>query len=147
MIHVSNHHNVINCISESRRSPFKIEHTNSHLPKLLPEAASAECTWSSFGPWSSCSRPCGIGTQTRNRTLLRGSSDNRRRCQGGAFEIQICNRHTCGSGKRRKNKARSTKMHQSCRSFCLHVAAAFFLKCTHLLRLSLLRQAKRSYNI
>ncbi|XP_025102141.1 uncharacterized protein LOC112568845 isoform X2 [Pomacea canaliculata] len=50
--------------------------------------------WSIWGSWSSCSRSCGGGTQTRSRTCEE-SNDCVRPCQGNYSEYQDCNVKEC----------------------------------------------------
>lgn len=50
-------------------------------------------TWSSWGPWSSCSTPCGTGSMSRYRTCPPG--DSLRRCWGQDIQRQQCFNTTC----------------------------------------------------
>ena len=61
--------------------------------------SAVDCTWSSHGPWSPCSKPCGVGTQTRSRAVLQeAQGPGAIQCRGAKFETRICNRQTCGAG-------------------------------------------------
>ncbi|XP_077160383.1 SCO-spondin-like isoform X2 [Paroedura picta] len=64
------------------------------------EPCSVDCGWSSWTPWSSCSRTCNVGTRRRFRSgsepaALAGG----RLCQGPNVEIEFCSLQACpGSG-------------------------------------------------
>ena len=61
--------------------------------------STVDCTWSPHGPWSPCSKPCGVGTQTRSRTVLQESrGPGAIECKGAKFDTRICNRQQCGAG-------------------------------------------------
>lgn len=62
-----------------------------------------DCTWARFGPWSTCSKPCGAGTQRRQRTIaVKADPDGGKPCRiDGASEIRLCNRQPCGAGLNR----------------------------------------------
>ena len=62
-----------------------------------------DCTWAPFGPWSTCSKPCGAGTQRRQRTIaVKADPDGGKPCRiDGASEIRLCNRQPCGAGLNR----------------------------------------------
>ncbi|XP_035688793.1 SCO-spondin-like [Branchiostoma floridae] len=48
--------------------------------------------WSNWGPWSSCSGTCGLGTRTRDRTCTNPAPDNGGAdCVGESQEAQQCN--------------------------------------------------------
>nr|XP_040563791.1 uncharacterized protein LOC121114036 isoform X4 [Lepeophtheirus salmonis] len=56
-----------------------------------------DCEWSDYDTWSVCSKPCGVGVQYRNRSIVHPSRNGGNECPGRAFQSRICNRHTCGS--------------------------------------------------
>ena len=80
--------------------------------------------WSTWGEWSSCSKTCGNGDQTRQRTCQvpqsRISLKNNSVCPGNGTEKRICNPNpcpvltswtpwtpcskSCGSGERRRSR-------------------------------------------
>ena len=54
--------------------------------------------WTNFGSWSECTKTCGTGTQSRNRTCTNpapqyGGAD----CTGDAEESRDCNTQPCPS--------------------------------------------------
>ena len=69
------------------------------LTRISSSHSAVDCTWSSHGPWSPCSKPCGVGTQTRSRAVLQEArGPGAIQCRGAKFETRICNRQTCGAG-------------------------------------------------
>ena len=54
--------------------------------------------WSSWGNWSDCSKPCGGGLETKNRTY-KGPLEGGKECEGDANDTKICNLDACTSGK------------------------------------------------
>ncbi|XP_019627144.1 PREDICTED: properdin-like [Branchiostoma belcheri] len=47
--------------------------------------------WSDWGPWSTCSVTCGVGTETRDRTCTNPAPENGGAdCDGPAQETQEC---------------------------------------------------------
>ena len=58
------------------------------------------CQWAPFGPWTSCSKPCGAGLQRRQRTVALKAEPGGTPCRiNGASETRLCNRQPCGSGQ------------------------------------------------
>ena len=53
-------------------------------------AAEPLASWSSWGAWSSCSRSCNGGTQTRRRSCVGGAS-----CPGTNIQTANCNAQSC----------------------------------------------------
>ena len=69
------------------------------LTRISSSHSAVDCTWSSHGPWSPCSKPCGVGTQTRSREVLQDArGPGAIQCRGAKFETRICNRQACGAG-------------------------------------------------
>ena len=61
-----------------------------------------DCVWTPFGPWLSCSKPCGTGIQRRLRTIAIKADPDGKLCRvDGASEIRLCNRQQCGAGLNR----------------------------------------------
>eukprot|EP00800_Vazella_pourtalesii_P019814 TRINITY_DN687_c0_g1_i6.p1 TRINITY_DN687_c0_g1~~TRINITY_DN687_c0_g1_i6.p1 ORF type:complete len:1458 (+),score=297.65 TRINITY_DN687_c0_g1_i6:296-4669(+) len=50
--------------------------------------------WTSWSPWSTCSRPCGTGSATRRRTCTPPRFGGRE-CEGETQETKECNPHEC----------------------------------------------------
>ncbi|XP_020629634.1 SCO-spondin-like [Orbicella faveolata] len=52
--------------------------------------------WSSWGKWCACSKPCGTGSQYRNRACTRPPPSYRgKQCTGQDKETRNCNTHHC----------------------------------------------------
>ena len=58
-------------------------------------ACPVDCTWDSFGEWSSCTKSCGGGEKTRKRSILTPASDGGQDCKGPAIEKDWCNTNAC----------------------------------------------------
>ncbi len=64
-----------------------------------------DCTWSQYGDWTPCSKPCGVGIQTRSRDILvEARGEGAIECHGRKVETRICNRHPCGAGETNERK-------------------------------------------
>ena len=51
---------------------------------------SVDITWSSWGPWSTCTKSCGGGRSERQRSCAGGSG-----CSGDGTQTKLCNSNTC----------------------------------------------------
>ncbi|KAJ8681905.1 hypothetical protein QAD02_017697 [Eretmocerus hayati] len=57
--------------------------------------------WSPWGPWNTCSKPCGGGFKVRKRTCEGQSrKDGPIECPGCNFQVEDCNTHPCQEIKR-----------------------------------------------
>eukprot|EP01012_Entosiphon_sulcatum_P049575 TRINITY_DN6820_c0_g1_i6.p1 TRINITY_DN6820_c0_g1~~TRINITY_DN6820_c0_g1_i6.p1 ORF type:complete len:7637 (+),score=112.47 TRINITY_DN6820_c0_g1_i6:5459-28369(+) len=54
-----------------------------------------DCVLSSWSDWTSCSLPCGKGTQTRSRTILVRSANSGSPCPTTLNETRSCNSQAC----------------------------------------------------
>lgn len=71
-----------------------------------------ECrTWSSWGPWSSCSTSCGTGSVSRQRTCPPG--DPLHHCQGQDVQRQQCFNTTCPGKELHKKKNQTFESNHS----------------------------------
>ena len=77
-----------------RKNRFETETENENEPEL----GAADCEWTSYSEWSECSKPCGVGSQARHRTVYQKEFGGGRPCTGRSSETRLCNRHHCGSG-------------------------------------------------
>lgn len=58
-------------------------------------APSGDCTFSAWGSWGPCSASCGLGTQSRTRTLTAAATDGSQ-CPGAPLsQTRACNTHAC----------------------------------------------------
>ena len=55
-----------------------------------------DCQWSDWDDWSDCSKECGGGTATRQRSIFKGVLMTDEDCEGTRFESRSCNEHSCG---------------------------------------------------
>ena len=51
--------------------------------------------WSEWSEWSDCSKTCGGGTQTSNRTITQFAEHGGKECRGEASKNKSCNRNIC----------------------------------------------------
>lgn len=72
------------CVGDSKET----ESCNSH-------GCPIDCKWSSFGEWSSCSKTCGDGYQSRQRSKLISAENGGRDCEGSSNDKQSCNLRNC----------------------------------------------------
>ena len=56
-----------------------------------------DCQWSSYGDWSQCSKTCGGGTKTAERTIIEQGAYGGKECNGTALKIEKCNVQPCSS--------------------------------------------------
>jgi hypothetical protein len=55
----------------------------------------AECEWLNWVDWTTCSKSCGGGQQSRKRTEIATSSNSEVPCVGTATQGQSCNTNAC----------------------------------------------------
>ena len=69
---------------------------------MFPFLSVVDGGWSGWGVWSSCSKPCNVGTQGRSRSCTNPRPRNGgKSCPGAANEQRVCNTHSC-PGKEKK---------------------------------------------
>ena len=68
-----------------------------HLTKKSIWLSSVDGVWATWNQWSSCTKTCGSGLQTRNRTCTFPSptAPHGRDCQGHGLESKTCNTNFC----------------------------------------------------
>ena len=54
-----------------------------------------DCEWNIWGEWTSCSKECGGGQQTRTRTEMTAVANGGVQCVGDAAGEQACNTDEC----------------------------------------------------
>ena len=54
-----------------------------------------DCLWSEWSEWSDCSKTCGGGTHTANRTITQIAEHGGKECRGKGFRKKSCNRNIC----------------------------------------------------
>ena len=59
---------------------------------------SVDCTWSAWGPWSTCSKTCDSGSMTRSRST-NGPFHGGIACSGLSSESAPCNTNSCPGRK------------------------------------------------
>ncbi|KAF6021495.1 BAI3 [Bugula neritina] len=66
---------------------------------ILVDFITSESTWGLWKAWSTCSKSCGDGTQSRERHVTPGWTRDRklkeRGCAGPATEVRACNLGCC----------------------------------------------------
>ena len=65
------------------------------LDNLLYKLLTVDCKWSSYTEWSDCSKSCGGGTKTSNRTILQSPINGGQECVGTALKTDTCNLDPC----------------------------------------------------
>ena len=53
------------------------------------------CKWTDYSDWTSCSKSCGEGTQTRSRYIQRVASNGGKECTGGRTKSKSCTKQAC----------------------------------------------------
>ena len=53
------------------------------------------CEWDNFSDWTSCSKSCGGGQQTRTRAVRILHQNGGTPCTGDETETQLCNTDLC----------------------------------------------------
>ena len=54
-----------------------------------------DCEWSDFGEWSECSKSCGGGEKTSNRSVVKSALYGGKECEGKEIQIGSCNDQPC----------------------------------------------------
>ena len=54
-----------------------------------------DCQWDQFGPWNSCSKPCGGGAKWRKRKKKADAEKGGKPCLGERIEMVSCNNQAC----------------------------------------------------
>ena len=53
------------------------------------------CTWSSWGKWSQCTKTCGNGTRLSKRDIKIKEANGGEECRGNDSREESCNVHPC----------------------------------------------------
>ena len=108
-----NHIPITNSVNQSRIFPMFVA-----VGAPLAAMESAEGRWAAWGPYTTCSKSCGGGTQSRIRKCVDPSrSHSLKTCKGAFRQRRQCNLNPC-SGKKKKKKnqkqygKKSATMHQ-----------------------------------
>ena len=54
-----------------------------------------DCEWNEYGEWSECSAKCGVGEQTRTRTVKQEAESGGNLCSGPKEESKDCEIKKC----------------------------------------------------
>ena len=54
-----------------------------------------DCEWNIWGDWTSCSKECGGGKNSRIRTEMSAAANDGVQCVGDPTEEQACNTDVC----------------------------------------------------
>ena len=89
----------IGCQSEAGKVSKKKQRKCVKIENKLKSceyACPIDGNWSDYGAWSECSKQCGGGSQTRERTCNNPApAFGGKNCEGGAVESRKCNSHSC----------------------------------------------------
>ena len=64
------------------------------------------CTWGSYGEWTTCTKPCGGGEKTRSRSEETPASNGGLECEGNSTERSSCNEDSCPGNYWYRNSSR-----------------------------------------
>ena len=53
------------------------------------------CVWDDYGEWTSCSKPCGGGQQSRTRRIKIEADNGGKECIGSVTDTKECNTQEC----------------------------------------------------
>ena len=94
---------ISNSVNQSRIFPMFVA-----VGAPLAAMESAEGRWAAWGPYTTCSKSCGGGTQSRIRKCVDPSrSHSLKTCKGAFRQRRQCNLNPC-SGKKKKQKKKET---------------------------------------
>ena len=54
-----------------------------------------DCEWDDFGEWTSCSKTCGGGQQSRSRAIKVEAENGGKECTGSVTDTKLCNTQEC----------------------------------------------------
>ena len=54
-----------------------------------------DCAWNEWGNWTTCSKKCGGGQQSRTKTIRTKAANGGVQCVGESTEEQSCNTDDC----------------------------------------------------
>merc|ERR1719174_3133605 len=60
-----------------------------------PSISAADCQFTEWFSWTTCSKPCNSGSKTRSRHVQHDASNGGRPCQGVLVDTEACNVHSC----------------------------------------------------
>ena len=66
--------------------------------KVVSLHLSADCTWSRWGEWGTCTKTCDGGVQLRSRIISQQAKEGGAPCKPLSTEMQACNVDACPSG-------------------------------------------------
>lgn len=104
---------ISNSVNQSRIFPMFVA-----VGAPLAAMESAEGRWAAWGPYTTCSKSCGGGTQSRIRKCVDPSrSHSLKTCKGAFRQRRQCNLNPCPGKKKKKFKTKtiqkkSATMHQ-----------------------------------
>ena len=56
---------------------------------------SVDCVWDDYGEWTSCSKSCGGGQQSRTRNIKIDADNGGKECAGSLTDSRECNNEDC----------------------------------------------------
>ena len=84
-------------ITEASNDGKQCEKGRMHVRpcEILPCPVPVNCELSNWNKWSTCSKTCGKGKQTRRRTVITEASNGGRQCRQGRVEDRPCQILSC----------------------------------------------------
>ena len=65
---------------------------SSYTTKIL---IPVDCSWNTWGQWSTCSVTCGTGSQGRTRTKAQQAANGGNQCRGSSRDTRNCKTQNC----------------------------------------------------
>ena len=61
----------------------------------ISSSCTEDCQWDQFGTWTSCTKPCDRGSQSRTRLKKEEEKYGGEACTGNSTEYRLCNIQAC----------------------------------------------------